>query len=43
VAKSEPDGHTILVAYTGPITVNPTLFGNLPTTRRRTSRRSRWR
>ena len=30
VAKSEPDGHTILVAYTGPITVNPTLFGNLP-------------
>jgi tripartite-type tricarboxylate transporter receptor subunit TctC len=30
VAKSEPDGHTILAAYTGPITVNATLFGNLP-------------
>jgi len=30
VAKSEPDGHTILAAYTGPITVNVTLFGNLP-------------
>ena len=30
VAKSEPDGHTILAGYTGPITVNVTLFGNLP-------------
>src|SRR6185369_8590335 len=30
VAKSDADGHTILCAYTGPITVNPTLFGNLP-------------
>ena len=30
VAKSEPDGHTILAGYTGPITVNSTLFGNLP-------------
>ena len=30
VAKSEPDGHTILAGYTGPITVNATLFGNLP-------------
>ncbi len=28
VAKSEPDGHTILVAFTAPITVNPTLFGD---------------
>src|SRR5260221_11812624 len=27
VAKSSPDGHTILVAFTAPITVNPTLFG----------------
>ena len=27
VAKSAPDGHTILVAFTAPITVNPTLFG----------------
>ncbi len=30
VAKAEPDGHTILAGYTGPITVNPTLFRNLP-------------
>jgi tripartite-type tricarboxylate transporter receptor subunit TctC len=30
VAKAEPDGHTILAGYTGPITVNSTLFGNLP-------------
>jgi len=30
VAKAEPDGLTILCAYTGPITVNATLFGNLP-------------
>ncbi len=30
VAKAEPDGHTILAGYTGPITVNATLFGNLP-------------
>ncbi|HEY8068118.1 MAG TPA: tripartite tricarboxylate transporter substrate binding protein [Burkholderiales bacterium] len=30
VAKADPDGHTILAGYTGPITVNPTLFGNLP-------------
>jgi tripartite-type tricarboxylate transporter receptor subunit TctC len=26
VVKSEPDGHTLLVAFTAPITVNPTLF-----------------
>lgn len=30
VAKSPGDGHTLLVAFTGPITVNPTLYGNLP-------------
>jgi tripartite-type tricarboxylate transporter receptor subunit TctC len=30
VAKSDPDGSTILAGYTGPITVNVTLFGNLP-------------
>jgi tripartite-type tricarboxylate transporter receptor subunit TctC len=28
VAKAAPDGHTILVAFTAPITVNPTLFGD---------------
>jgi tripartite-type tricarboxylate transporter receptor subunit TctC len=28
VAKSAPDGHTILVAFTAPITVNATLFGD---------------
>lgn len=30
VAKSAPDGATILVAFTAPITVNPTLFDKLP-------------
>ncbi|MGH8567245.1 MAG: Bug family tripartite tricarboxylate transporter substrate binding protein [Gammaproteobacteria bacterium] len=30
VAKSEPDGHTLLVGYTAPITVNITLFDKLP-------------
>lgn len=30
VAKSPGDGHTVLVAYTGPITVNVTLFDALP-------------
>jgi len=30
VAKADPDGTTILCGYTGPITVNQTLFGNLP-------------
>src|SRR5690349_5015978 len=28
VAKSPPDGHTLLVAFTAPITVNATLFGD---------------
>ena len=30
VAKSPPDGHTLLVGYNGPIAVNVSLFGNLP-------------
>jgi tripartite-type tricarboxylate transporter receptor subunit TctC len=30
VAKAAPDGATILVAFTAPITVNATLMGNLP-------------
>ncbi len=30
VAKAAPDGETILVAFTAPITVNNTLMGNLP-------------
>ena len=30
VAKSAPDGHTILVAFTAPITVNATLFDKMP-------------
>jgi tripartite-type tricarboxylate transporter receptor subunit TctC len=28
--KERPDGHTILVAFTAPITVNPTLFDKMP-------------
>lgn len=30
VAKAPPDGHTLLVGFTAPITVNATLFKNLP-------------
>lgn len=30
VAKSEPDGHTLLIGYNGPIAVNVTLFKNMP-------------
>jgi tripartite-type tricarboxylate transporter receptor subunit TctC len=30
VAKSEPDGHTLLVGYNGPMAINPTLFKNMP-------------
>ena len=30
VAKAAPDGLTILVAFTAPITVNPTLFDKMP-------------
>ncbi len=30
VAKAEPDGQTLLVGYTAPITVNNTLFDKLP-------------
>src|SRR2546428_9157509 len=30
VAKSPPDGHTLLVAFTAPITVNSTLMDKIP-------------
>ena len=30
VAKSAPDGHTILVGYNGPIAINVTLFDKMP-------------
>lgn len=30
VVKADPDGQTILVGFTAPITVNPTLFHDLP-------------
>jgi tripartite-type tricarboxylate transporter receptor subunit TctC len=30
VAKAEPDGHTLLIGYNGPIAVNVTLFKNMP-------------
>ncbi|MBV8030781.1 MAG: tripartite tricarboxylate transporter substrate binding protein [Betaproteobacteria bacterium] len=30
VAKSEPDGHTLLIGFNGPIAVNVSLFRNLP-------------
>jgi tripartite-type tricarboxylate transporter receptor subunit TctC len=30
VAKSAPDGHTLLVGFNGPIAINPTLFAKMP-------------
>jgi tripartite-type tricarboxylate transporter receptor subunit TctC len=30
VAKAKPDGYTLLASSIGPISINPTLFGNLP-------------
>jgi tripartite-type tricarboxylate transporter receptor subunit TctC len=30
VAKSEPDGHTLLVGFNGPLAINVTLFDKLP-------------
>ena len=30
VAKSAPDGYTMLLAYTGPMAINPTLYDSLP-------------
>jgi tripartite-type tricarboxylate transporter receptor subunit TctC len=30
VAKSPPDGHTLLVGYNGPLAINPTLFDKMP-------------
>jgi tripartite-type tricarboxylate transporter receptor subunit TctC len=30
VAKSAPDGHTLLVGYNGPLAINPTLFEKMP-------------
>jgi tripartite-type tricarboxylate transporter receptor subunit TctC len=30
VAKSPPDGHTLLVGFNGPIAINQTLFSKMP-------------
>jgi tripartite-type tricarboxylate transporter receptor subunit TctC len=30
VAKAEPDGHTLLVGYNGPMAINVTLFNSMP-------------
>lgn len=30
VAKSTPDGHTLLVGYNGPLAINPSLFEKMP-------------
>ena len=30
VARSAPDGHTLLVGFNGPIAINPTLYSKLP-------------
>lgn len=30
VAKSAPDGHTLLVGFNGPLAINPTLFAKMP-------------
>lgn len=30
VAKSPPDGHTLLIGYNGPLAINPSLFDKMP-------------
>lgn len=30
VAKSAPDGHTLLIGYNGPLAINPSLFDKMP-------------
>src|SRR5690606_11431330 len=30
VVRAEPDGHTLLIGYNGPLAINPTLFKNIP-------------
>jgi tripartite-type tricarboxylate transporter receptor subunit TctC len=30
VAKAQPDGHTLLIGYNGPLAINPTLFEKMP-------------
>ena len=39
-ARSAPDGYTMLLAFTGTIGINPSLYANLGSTRPRSSRRS---
>ena len=42
VARSAPDGYTLLVGSNGPLTVNPFVNANISYIRSRTSRRWRW-
>jgi tripartite-type tricarboxylate transporter receptor subunit TctC len=30
VAKAQPDGHTLLIGYNGPLAINPSLFDKMP-------------
>ena len=41
VAKAPPDGYTLLVAPSGPMTINPAVYAKLPYARTRNLRRSR--
>ena len=42
VARSKPDGYTLLLAIDGTLVMNPFLYPTCPTTRSRTSYRLRW-
>ena len=41
VKKSEPDGYTLLLGQSGPISINPAVYNSFPTIRTRAFRRSR--
>ncbi len=40
VKKSDPDGYTLLLGQSGPISINPGIYQSCPTIRKRISRRS---
>lgn len=40
VNKSDPDGYTLLLGQSGPISINPAIYKSCPTTRSRILRRS---
>lgn len=42
IKAAVPDGYTLGMVSSGPLTINPSVFRKLPYDRSRTSRQSRW-